>query len=239
MVAQQTLVLWAGGTMFVCYKNRHFTVRGSFTKDALQTFRQRCTPSVVEVYGREPRLGEAVSSFSASYPLPLCRRMALGSVAAHSERDTGPQAGECSTTKATGIDQAWRSWHEDPDWVEDICESQTFRELFRYKFQQKGHINCLECRVYKSWLKHCAKAHPRSRLVGLLDSRVTMGAAAKGRSSPRALSRILKSSLGYILGGDSTLVHSIAARLGTEQMVHPEMVQSLGQPRTSLAGSPR
>lgn len=39
------------------------------------------------------------------------------------------------------------------------------------------------------------------RIVGLLDSRVIMGAAAKGRSSSKALSRVLKTSLGYIIGG--------------------------------------
>ena len=45
-----------------------------------------------------------------------------------------------------------------------------------------------------------AKSHPRSRFVGLLDSRVTIGATAKGRSSSYAISRILQGSLAYILG---------------------------------------
>ena len=100
------------GPYSCAYKNRHFTVQGSFTKDVLQTFRQRCTPSVVEVYGREPQLGEAVSNFSASYPLLLCRRMALGSAAAHSERGMGNKAGERSTAGDTDMEQAWRtlSW---------------------------------------------------------------------------------------------------------------------------------
>ena len=35
----------------------------------------------------------------------------------------------------------------------------------------------------------------------MIDSRVCLGAAAKGRSSSEALSRILQGSLGYILGG--------------------------------------
>ena len=47
----------------------------------------------------------------------------------------------------------------------------------------------------------CAKSHPCSRILGILDSRVTMGAATKGRSSSRALSRILRSSFGYVLAG--------------------------------------
>ena len=94
-----------------------------------------------------------------------------------------------------------RAWFEDPDWVADLCETLQYTELFRYRFKRSGHINVLECRVYKSWLKHCSKRWSGHRLLGLLDSRVTMGAAAKGRSSSRALSRILRSSLGCVFGG--------------------------------------
>lgn len=187
------------GPCSCAYKNRHFTVQGSFTRAAIDLFRERCRPDIVQVYGREPELGEAVSSFSASYPLPLCRLMAIGSKTAHAAAQAG-RAEVCFEGAPSSEGASLRQWREDPEWVEDICESIPFRELFRFKFKQPGHINCLECRVYKSWLKHCAKAHPQSRLVGLLDSRVTMGAAAKGRSSSRALSRILKSTLGYILG---------------------------------------
>lgn len=37
--------------------------------------------------------------------------------------------------------------------------------------------------------------------MALLDSRVTLGAAAKGRSSNFASSRVLQGALGYVLGG--------------------------------------
>lgn len=94
-----------------------------------------------------------------------------------------------------------RPWHQDPDWVKELALSLPFRELFRYSFKKSGHINCLECRVFKSWVKHCSKACPGSRIVVFLDSRVTIGASAKGRSSSPALSHILRTSLGYILGG--------------------------------------
>ena len=43
--------------------------------------------------------------------------------------------------------------------------------------------------------------HPDSRLVGLLDSRVTLGAVAKGRPSSPALCRVLQGCLPYTLGG--------------------------------------
>ena len=47
------------------------------------------------------------------------------------------------------------------------------------------------------------------RAVGLLDSRVTVGAAAKGRSSSFAISRILQGCLGYVLGSGiyTSLLH--------------------------------
>lgn len=93
-----------------------------------------------------------------------------------------------------------RAWHDDPEWVEDLCECLPYKELFRYKFRRSGHINCLECRTYKSWIKSISKVCYNSRLVALLDSRVTMGAVAKGRSSSKALSRILRSTLPYLIG---------------------------------------
>ena len=185
------------------HKGSHFTVQGTFTRSAIAVFDRRCQPSAVEVYGRSPRPGEPVSQFSASYPMPLCKVMALGSRQAHStggNRLGGRSLNAVEKTAESAEPAPSRPWHQDPEWVEDICESLRYHEMFRYRFKQSGHINCLECRVYKTFLKHCAKCYINKRLVCLLDSRVTMGAAAKGRSSSQALSRILRSSLGYILG---------------------------------------
>ena len=184
-------------TCACAFKGCHFVIEGSFTAASRRVFNERCQPDAASVYGRVPRRGEAVSAYSAMYPVPLCEFMARGSVE-HRSGDSGQQM-QPSKTFSAGSDR--RSWHEDPDWVHELCDSVQYKELFRYRFKKTGHINTLECRVYKSWLKHSAKTHPCSRLLGLLDSRVTMGAAAKGRSSSRALSRILRSSLGYVLGG--------------------------------------
>ena len=71
---------------------------------------------------------------------------------------------------------------------------------FAIKFAAPGHINVLESRAYKTWIKWCAKRHPRCRLLGLIDSRVLLGAAAKGRSASGALCRVLRSTLPYVLG---------------------------------------
>ena len=68
------------------YKGKRLVIQGSFTPEYLADFRARCRPSVAAVFGGEPRLGEPVAAFSASYPLPLCRRMAAGSCQAKDRR---------------------------------------------------------------------------------------------------------------------------------------------------------
>lgn len=193
---------------------QHFIIEGSFTKSSVVTFDEMCQPSAEAVYGRLPKPGEAVAAFSGSYPKPLCSQMAAGSL--HSMSDTVPVvpvSAKLLSMQRVGIDipmdpsiksqplADYRPFHEDPVWVEELSDSLDFKELLRYRFKKTGHINVLECRVHKTWLKHCAKHHPDSRTVALLDSRVTLGATSKGRSSSRALCRVLRGSLAYILGG--------------------------------------
>eukprot|EP00438_Fugacium_kawagutii_P036409 Skav232849 [mRNA] locus=scaffold1834:904019:906102:- [translate_table: standard] len=60
------------------WKGKHFKVEGSFTRQSISEFNSRCTPDALAVYGRLPRLGEAVSSFSAQYPRSMMNRMAQG-----------------------------------------------------------------------------------------------------------------------------------------------------------------
>ena len=93
-----------------------------------------------------------------------------------------------------------RPFHDDPEWIGELADCLDFGEVLRYKFGAPGHINVLEARAYKTWLKWCAKRHPNSRLVGLIDSRVLLGSAAKGRSASPALCRVLRSALPYVLG---------------------------------------
>eukprot|EP00435_Cladocopium_sp_Y103_P069666 s198_g33.t1 len=63
-------------------KGSHFKIEGSFTKDSVMLFDAQCTPSAKAVYGVEPKPGQHVAAFSATYPVPLVRCMALGAVAA-------------------------------------------------------------------------------------------------------------------------------------------------------------
>ncbi len=196
--------------------HKHFVVQGTFTTETRVTFMKQCVPSCLEVYGREPLVGEAVSAFSAAYPASLMEQMAAGSRAAHSGH-VGHIAASVRDRSFREVDEdfvsadaPWpqeeglypdRPWFQDPEWIEEICDSLKFSELFRFKFRQSGHINVNETRTYKTWLKAVAKREPDSRFVGILDSRVTIGAAAKGRSSSFSLSRVLQGSVAYVVGG--------------------------------------
>ena len=194
--------------------NEHFTIEGTFTKSSIVEFEAMCKPSSEIVYGRSPQVSEAVASYSASYPTGLCRRIASG--AAQAKHDTVglirlsehvrslSRVGETCPLPPGLMHEppaTARAFHEDPEWIEELADALPFKELLRYRFKKSGHINVLECRVHKTWLKHAARHHPNSRVVALLDSRVTLGATSKGRSSSKALCRVLQGSLGYIIGG--------------------------------------
>eukprot|EP00974_Lingulodinium_polyedra_P005086 478052-Lingulodinium_polyedra.AAC.1 len=64
------------------------------------------------------------------------------------------------------------------------------------------HININETRTYKTFVKLASRLHPGCRVPMMLDSRVTLGCQAKGRSSSPALSHVLRGALPYVLGGD-------------------------------------
>ncbi len=198
------------------HRGSHFVVQGSFTPSLIEDFDQRCRPDSFHVYGRRPVPGEVVSAFSASYPRRLVDRMASGLLAAKQgnvgrippeahlrtlqELDVDPSSNYAVIP--TGPQYPFRAPHEDPEWIGELCDSLPFRECFRYNFRKPGHININEARTYKIFIKAVSKTEPNSRIVGLLDSRVTIGAAAKGRSSSAALSRILKGCVGFLIAGN-------------------------------------
>ncbi len=199
------------------WKGRHFTIEGSFTHSSVVDFQSRCVPNAVAVYGRDPVPGEAVARYSAQYPISLMSRMAQASHAAIEQGSPViPLASRLLSFKRVGskdcvdpIDLAspgdepeLRAWFEDPEWIGELADSLAFKKLFQYHFKERNHINVQESRAYASWIRHCAKAHRDSRFVGLLDSRVAIGAASKGRSSSYAISRVLKQTIPYILGSN-------------------------------------
>ena len=189
-------------------------VRGSISADLLAELGARCLPSVKAVFGREPGLGESVAALASVPPTFLCQRMAAGSLA---ERREGTTLMPLSAKLASAA-WAWpgalsgvstpvggrfaeRPFFDDPERISELADGLGFREMLRYKFARAGHINVQETRVYKTWLKYLCKHHFRIRAIGMIDSRVLLGAASKGRSSSGALGRVLKSSLPYVLGG--------------------------------------
>ena len=96
---------------------------------------------------------------------------------------------------------AFRPRHVAPNWVCEFIESARFHPVIAYDFARSAHINCLESRTVKTLTKLACRTAPDSRIATLIDSRVTIGAGAKGRSSSPALNRIQQGSLGYVLGG--------------------------------------
>ena len=197
------------------YRGQHFVVQGTFTKESVESFCSRCRPNSELVFGRRPRVGERVSEFSAGYPYQLMHRMASGLVAAKngqcpsiSQHIRDRSLAEVGLTSEPSVaipveaPAPYRAWHEGPVWISELCRSLPFTEMFRYRFKRAGYININEARVYKSLIKSIAKDRPDSRFVGILDSRVTIGAASKGRSSSSSLTRILQGSMAYILGSN-------------------------------------
>ena len=85
--------------------------------------------------------------------------------------------------------------------MRELCECLTYQPILSYAFKKPGHINTLEMRSWKTLMKVLSKAHPGSKILIALDSRTTMGANARGRSSSPALIRIQQGALGYIIGG--------------------------------------
>ncbi len=196
------------------HRNNHFVIQGTFTKSSVQDFEKRCRPSSLAVFGKRPVPGEPVSGFSAGYPYSLVSQMASGAVAAkRGEVPSIPTAvrlrsmaevhwpADISSVQISAESlYPGRPGHEDPEWVTELCDSLPFKLLFNFRFRKPNHINVNEARTFKSWIKAAAKNHQDCRVVGILDSRVTIGAAAKGRSSSNAISRILQTTMPYTIG---------------------------------------
>ena len=166
----------------------------------------------MEVFGVKPEPGVSCALFSERLPLPLLRRIASGAAKVSQgwcgllplrlrfASVLGQKLGrELNDFDGEG-EALLRAFFDDPEWIGELADSLNFEEIIRYRFERPGHINVLEVRAYKTLLKWCARRHPKSRFVGLFDSRVLLGASAKGRSSSPAITRILRSALPYTLG---------------------------------------
>ena len=94
------------------------------------------------------------------------------------------------------------------------------------RFQRKEHINLLELEMIKQEVKHRVnEGLGFSRVVNLCDSRVVVGAWAKGRSSSRQMNHRLRSCLPWILTGEVSVTN-----LWTDTKNNPADYPSRGRP---------
>ena len=136
----------------------HLRVDASFSQESLKKFKLRCKPDCVSVFGREPKLGEAVPAFSATYPVPFCDRFV-----------------ECMSPHIVelkrGVADFKRPAHSPPRWVGDLGSCLSWRVLLQYRFKKQNHININEELSLRSLLKHAGKTSPNTRFGVFLDFR--------------------------------------------------------------------
>ena len=136
----------------------HLRVDASFSQESLKKFKLRCKPDCVSVFGREPKLGEAVPAFSATYPVPFYDRFV-----------------ECMSPHIVelkrGVADFKRPAHSPPRWVGDLGSCLSWRVLLQYRFKKQNHININEELSLRSLLKHAGKTSPNTRFGVFLDFR--------------------------------------------------------------------
>lgn len=200
------------------FNGRHFRVQGVFDRLRLQQFKQLCRPDVVSVFGKAPRLGQHVASFSAAYPIPLCDHIAENLVdILHEASNIGPPE---TLTLPLGT---------PPRWMGQLGKSLNWRKLLQFEFKSRNHININEHISYRSLVKHMSKSQPHCRFCTLLDSRVVIGCNAKGRSSSKQLNFYLGSTLPYVIGGR---LYPFLLHIGTGENVSDDVsrFQTLRKP---------
>ena len=200
-------------------RGHHFKVEGPFTPERLALFESMCVGGSAAVYRVPPRPGQSVASFSGSYPWGAMQLMATGAVNAVAAAKRDPNG------------PALRPRHVAPIVVcEFIVESARFHPVIAYDFARPAHINCLESRAVKTLTKLACRTSPDTRTTTLIDSRVTIGAGAEGRSSSAALNRIQQGSLGYVLGG-GLYFGGLYAHTGIHRADDPTRRRAIRSPR--------
>ena len=89
-------------------------------------------------------------------------------------------------------------------WFSELVESLPFKLDLRYPFARPDHINVLEANARLSLYKFLARSpesFSKRHLVGQ-DSRVNLGAFAKGRSSAIRLNHVVSKASAYELAAD-------------------------------------
>lgn len=95
-----------------------------------------------------------------------------------------------------------------PDVMVDSLMKHHWSATQSSKFHRKDHINLLELDMLRSEIKARVNlGRGRCRVVNLCDSRVVVGAFAKGRSSSKNMNHGLRSCLPWLITGDLQLVN--------------------------------
>jgi len=91
--------------------------------------------------------------------------------------------------------------------VYDILRAVKWKVSRKFYFRQKSHVNLQETRALSAELKELAiRCEAACRSVNIVDSRVGLGAVAKGRSSSHKLNGVLRSFIPYSIAGQKSLV---------------------------------
>lgn len=170
-------------------KDRHLRIAPRLTYDNIQLFVGLCRPDAYTVFGRVPEVGDLVRTYSHPCPLPALQQV------------LSIQAPKISALRSAS-DMLHRPAHQPARWVGDLGTCLEWRKLLQYRFKKVNHINVNEELCLRSLLRHLSSTRPVSRFGVLLDSRVTIGCNAKGRSSSTKLNYYLSTSLPFILGGE-------------------------------------
>ena len=90
------------------------------------------------------------------------------------------------------------------EWFSELVQALPFEQVLRYPFQRRAHINLLEANVRLSLMKHLSRSPCNFGTRQLLgqDSRVCLGAFAKGRSSAQRLNHVEVKAGAYELAAD-------------------------------------
>lgn len=92
--------------------------------------------------------------------------------------------------------------HEPQECVHSFIRAARWKVTRKYKFKQRSHVNLQETRAIRAEVKEVAtKVASPCRVVNLVDTRVGLGAVAKGRSSSHKLNGVLRSFIPYAVGG--------------------------------------
>ena len=88
-----------------------------------------------------------------------------------------------------------------------LCECLRWRVVSSYTFRQTSHINLQELRAFKRELCRVASQFSQRGRVQIFvnDSKVSVGATAKGRSSSFKVNGLLRSLVPFLLFGDVTI----------------------------------